>query len=219
MSTPAVQARGALFAGVPAGALFATGAALLPAFLFQQDIVLRAVLFAVFLALNAASGRPVRPIPYLAVAAGIIVCNLFIPTGRVLIAPLGLPVTEVALKSGLSKATAMVGLIALSRFSIRSELRFPGRIGGLLGASLAYFERIMAERHAIDRRDLIGSIDRILLSIHGSPPDGPTTPLVARFQSSQGRSSTAAALVLVGTAAAAWGLLGWTLLRPHPFWG
>jgi heptaprenyl diphosphate synthase len=194
------------------GALFAAGAALLPAFLFQQDIVLRTILFVMFLVLNAVSGRGVRLLQYLLVAAGIVIFNLVIPTGRILISPLGLPVTEVALKAGLSKATAMVGLIALSRFSIRADLRFPGRLGGLLGASLMYFERIMGQRRSIDRRDIIGSIDAMLLSIHGAPSDpDPSRPPV--------RTSPGAAAVLIAVAGAAWSALGWTFVHPHPFWG
>ncbi len=193
--------------------LFAAGAALLPAFLFQQDLVLRAVLFVVFLLLNAVSGRRVRVLQYAFVGAGIAVFNLIIPTGRVLVSILGLPVTEGALKSGVAKALAMIGLVALSQFSIRADLRFPGKVGGLLGASLQYFERIMGQRRSIDRRDIIGSIDRVLLSVHSAQP-GERDPAAGRP-----RTTIAAAALLASVVLASWGALAWTFVHPRPFWG
>jgi heptaprenyl diphosphate synthase len=193
-------------------ALFLAGAVLLPAFLFQQDLVIRSALFLLFMGLNVASGRRPRLLQYVLVGAGIVVFNLVIPTGRVLVSVSGLPITEVALKTGVSKATAMVGLIALSLFSIRSDLRLPGRFGGLLGRSLLYFERIMGERRAIDRRDLIGSIDAVLLSVHQAPLT--PNPSAARV-----RTSAVAGGLLVLIVIASWGALAWTLVHPRPFWG
>jgi hypothetical protein len=151
------------------GLLFAAGALVFPSFLLQQDLAIRAVQVVLYVCLCAFSGRRVRPLQYFVVAAGIVVFNLVIPTGRVLLSVFGLPLTEGALKSGLLKATAMTGLIALSQFSIRSDLRIPGRIGGLLGRSLFYFERIMGQRRKVERRDVIGSIDALLLDVHRAP--------------------------------------------------
>ena len=213
-SSPAPGSRRDSFLGSRASsrALFLSGAALLPAFLFQQDLVIRAALFLLFIGLNVASGRRPRLLQYVLVGAGIVVFNLVIPTGRVLVSVLGLPLTEVALKSGVSKATAMVGLIALSLFSIRSDLRLPGRFGGLFGTSLLYFERIMGQRRAINRKDLIGSIDAVLLSAHQVPPTPPADE--ARV-----RTRPAAATVLVLVVLVSWGALAWTFVHPRPFWG
>jgi hypothetical protein len=151
------------------GLLFACGALVFPSFLLQQDLAVRAAQVVLYVGLCAFSGRHVRPLQYLVVAAGIVVFNLVIPTGRVLLSVFGLPLTEGALKSGLLKATAMTGLIALSQFSIRSDLRIPGRIGGLLGRSLFYFERIMGQQRKVERKDIIGSIDALLLEVHQAP--------------------------------------------------
>jgi hypothetical protein len=152
--------------------LFACGALVFPSFLLQQDIAVRALQVILFVCLCALSGRGVRPLQYLIVAAGIVVFNLVIPTGRILFSVAGFPVTEGALKSGLLKATAMTGLIALSQFSIRSDLRIQGRIGGILGRTIFYFERIMSQRRKVDRTDIIGSLDMLLLEVHRAPgPD------------------------------------------------
>ncbi len=153
---------------VPAVLQFAAGALLMAAFIAQRDLVVRGVEFAAFLALARLTGRRLRLLSYLLVSAGIVAFNLLIPVGRELVSLLGFPVTESALKSGVAKALTLVGLIAASQFSIRPDLRLPGRFGGLLARSLMYFQRIMAERRRIDRRDVIGSIDAILLDVHGS---------------------------------------------------
>ncbi len=201
------------------GLLFACGALVFPSFLLQQDLVIRAVQVVLFVCLCAFSGRRVRPIQYLVVAAGIVAFNLVIPIGRVLFAIAGLPITEGALKSGLLKATAMTGLIALSQFSIRSDLRIPGRIGGLLGRSLFYFDRIMGQRRKVERRDIIGSIDALLLEVHRTPvADDGAGGEAATGRGASWRKSTPqglaflAAIVLVN-----WGALAGALLHLRLF--
>ena len=207
-------AREASFVGrnVSSSFLFIGGALLFPAFLFQQDVVIRALEFGMFLVLNLLSGKRVRVLQYLIVSAGIVVFNLVVPTGRVLVSVLGLPITEGALKSGLLKATAMSGLIALSQFSIRSDLRLPGRLGGLIGRSLYYFERIMGERRRIDRKDIIGSIDTLLLDVQDEAASGGAGTR-ARVRATPGGIVLVAVVVLV-----ALGALVFTLIHPHPLY-
>ena len=193
--------------------LFVAGALLFPSFLLQQDIAIRGMQIALFLLLNALSGRRIRAVQYLAVSAGIVVFNLVIPTGRVLAAPLGLAITEGALKSGLMKASAMTGLIALSQFSIRAELRLPGRMGGLIGRSLYYFERIMGGRRRIDRKDIIGSVDALLLDVQNAGP------AAASDVSARIRSTASGMAILLFSVAASWGVYIFTLFHPRPIWG
>lgn len=205
---------------VSSQALFICGALLFPPFLLQQDIVVRAGLILVFFALNLLSHRRVRILQSLLVAAGIVAFNLVIPTGRVLASPLGLPITEGALKSGLLKATAMTGLIFLSRFSIRPSLRLPGRFGGLIGRSLYYFEAIMGQRRRIDRRDVIGSVDALLLSVTEQAECDPTVPAEdgggVPTKPARRRGGLPALIALV---ALNWGVYAATLVHPRPFWG
>jgi hypothetical protein len=203
--------------------LFVCGALLFPPFLLQQDIVIRAGLILAFMLLNALGGRRVRVLQAGIVAAAIVIFNLVIPTGRVLAAPWGIPITESALKSGLMKATTMTGLVFLSQFSIRSSLRLPGRIGGLIGRCLFYFEAIMSERGKIDRRNIIGSLDAILMSI-GAPESVPAERLApvswdARGAAHEGRGRARGLASLGIIAAAVWASLAATVVFPHPFWG
>ena len=115
---------------VPAVLQFGAGALLMAGFLAQPDLVLRTAEFVALLAIVRLSGRRLRPLSYLVMSAGVIVSNLVVPVGRELVAVLGFPVTESALKSGVAKALTLVGMIAASQFSIRPDLRLPGRFGG-----------------------------------------------------------------------------------------
>ncbi len=219
----------AVRAGPPAGlgagaspqALFFCGALLFPPFLLQQDLVVRAGLIALFVALNALAGRRIRILQSILVAAGIVAFNLVLPTGRVLLSPMGLPITEGALKSGLMKATAMTGLIFLSRFSIRPNLRLPGRIGGLIGRSLFYFEAIMSQRRRIDRKDIIGSIDALLLAVtEGGGPQGDGVPSGQPVAAPDGTTARWKGLAaLIATVLLTWAAYAATLVHPRPFWG
>jgi hypothetical protein len=205
---------------VSSQALFICGALLFPPFLLQQDLVVRAGLIALFLVLNVIAGRRVRILQSILVAAGIVAFNLVIPTGRILAAPLGLPITEGALRSGLMKATAMTGLIFLSRFSIRASLQLPGRIGGLIGRSLFYFEAIMSRRSRIERKDIIGSVDALLLSVTEGASAGdsgfPGGSSAAKAQPPRAPGGLAALIAIV---LFNWAVYAATLLHTRPFWG
>lgn len=202
-----------LSARVPAAMQFAAGALLIAGFLAQRDLAVRGAEFAAFLALARLSGRRLRLPSYLLVSAGIVAFNLLVPIGRELATVLTFPVTETALKAGVAKALTLVGMIAASQFSIRPDLRLPGRFGGLLGRSLMYFQRIMAERRRIDRRDLVGSIDAVLIDVHGTAtPPRRDAPAVAVRASG--------ALALAGIVLITWLPLVATLIAGRaPIWG
>jgi hypothetical protein len=205
---------------VSSNALFVCGALLFPPFLLQQDLAVRAGLIALFLVLNVIAGRRPRILQSALVAAGIVAFNLVIPIGRVLLLPLGLPITEGALKSGLMKATAMTGLIFLSQFSIRPDLRLPGRIGGLIGRSLFYFEAVMAQRRRIDRKDIIGSIDALLLSVsEGSASREPGLLGGASVEKSAPSRGPGGLAALIAIVLFNWAVYAVTLVHPRPFWG
>ena len=209
----------AVFPGAYASpqALFFCGALLFPPFLMQQDIVVRVGLILFFMLLDVIAGKQLRLLQFGVVSAGIVLFNLIIPTGKVLAAPLGLAITEGALKGGLMKATAMTGLIALSQFSIRPNLRLPGRIGGLIGRSFFYFEAIMSRRSRIDRKDIIGSIDALLLSLKdaGETVAGESNRRSNTDTPMNARGIVYLAFILVFN----WAVFTLTLLHPRPFWG
>lgn len=212
MSRGAARAGGLLARIVSARALFLAGALVLPAFLFQQDLAIRGTEILLFVVLNAAGGRRVRVVQILVMTAGIVLFNLFVPTGRVLVSLAGFPVTEAALRGGVARATALVGMIAISQFSLREDLRIPGRVGGLVGRSLLYFQRIVGMKARVDRKDIVGSIDALLAKAQA----GDREP--ARGKGLATRTTPAGALALAAIVAATWGPFIYTLVRPRPFW-
>ncbi len=193
---------------------FAAGALTMACFLFQVDLAIRGLQILGFLVLNGLSGRRVRVLSYVLTAAGVVFFNLLLREGKVLATVLGLPLTLGALTSGVTKATVLVGTIAMSQFSVRGDLQLPGRLGGLVGRTLGYFERIMSERRRVERRDIIGSIDRILGDVYaeGLAGAGAGVPRV--------RTTFAGAAVLLAVSALAWApLLAVTITGHALIWG
>lgn len=151
-----------LFAG---GELFVAGLLAMPSFLFDPSLPFRAAQFFLFWFFVWAVGRKNSAIATLSVAAGIVAFNLIVPYGRVLFAWGAFRVTEGSLLGGIEKALTVEGLIMLSKATIRSDLRLPGSFGALIGDSFRYFDRILEKKGSIDRKDITGSIDRLLLEL------------------------------------------------------
>lgn len=146
--------------------LFLTGAMTLPAYLLQDDLVVRLSQVLLFAALAVFAGKRIRWLYFFVMVSSITFFNLLVPLGRVMFELGPLPITEVALRNGLLKGLTIVGLVFISLFSVRSDLKLPGRLGGLVARLFFYFERIMEGRHKVEARRLIGSIDEVLSSIY-----------------------------------------------------
>ncbi len=139
---------------------------MIPAFLFQRSVVVKLVQVIVFAALATAAGKKIKPVYFLVMVTSITFFNVLSPLGRVLIQIGPFPVTETALVSGVVKGLTIVGLVFISLFSIRPDLRLPGRMGGMIGRVFFYFERIIeGKRRKLEPRRLIASIDEILEEI------------------------------------------------------
>jgi len=171
---------GFLDGNLGSGHLFLLGVLLMPSFLFHQSLGLRLAQTGLFAVLCLLSGRRIRPLPTILTVAAIIVCNLLVPTGRILFSIGPLSVTEEALLSGVRKAATFEGLILLSRFYVRPDLRIPGSFGGLLSRSLFYFERIMSRGRRWNRKRLLVDLDAMLLELQAEGEVAERAPRVAR---------------------------------------
>lgn len=140
------------------------GLASVPAFLFQSDPLFRWVQVLFFIAASIISGKKFKLLPNLLMAAGIIFANLMTPNGKVLFRVFYLPVTQGALEHGISRAALLIGMIYLSRFSVRKNLVIPGRMGSLLALVFFYFDRIV-EGERISRGNIMERIDEKLLAV------------------------------------------------------
>jgi heptaprenyl diphosphate synthase len=143
---------------------FICGLLCIPAFVFQKNTLLLAAGAAGFIIYSVLLGKKFRLLPNIIMAAGIIAANLLTPQGR-LLAEIGrLKLTAGALENGAGKAALIIGLIYISRSSVRKGLNFPGRIGSLLSMVFYYFERF-TEGERIGRKNIIKQLDNKLLDL------------------------------------------------------
>ena len=99
-----------------------------------------------------------------------ILFSLLNPFGRVLFEVSGFHVTEGALRSGLSRGLTVLGLLYLSRFSVRADLRLPGALGMLIAKTFFYLNRLLEARKHISStsKGWIEKLDRLLeTAYHG----------------------------------------------------
>jgi len=144
--------------------LFICGIITIPAFIFQHNLFLKIILTLAFIILASARGKKFRLMPNLLMALGITAANLLTPYGRVLIEIGSFSITTGALESGIDKAALIIGLIYISRSSIRKGLSFPGRLGSLISLVFYYFERI-TEGEKLQRKNLMARLDQKLCSL------------------------------------------------------
>jgi hypothetical protein len=185
-------------------ALATAGALSSFAFLFQQQLVLKALLFVLFMAAALVSGKKVSLPTTLFVSLGIVAANLIVPVGRVLWRAGPLVVTETALLDGLAKAITFEGLIYISKASIRNGLRLPGRFGAIVASAFVYYDRIVEYRGKIRPASLFADADALMLEVWDAPrPEmaasenaikRPVLGLVLAF----GAASFAFALLVIG---------------------
>lgn len=184
--------------------LFLAGALTLPAYLLQDELYIRLFQVLLFALLAGLAGKRIKWLYFLIMVASITFFHLLVPMGRVLFEVGPIPITEVALRNGVLKGLAIVGLVFISLFSVRSDLKLPGRLGGLVARLFYYFERIMEGRHRIEARRLIGSIDEVLTSIYA--PGIPVEPV----ELTEGATRESHGLALLGMVIFV--LFHWTLL-------
>ncbi len=148
--------------------IFAAGSLTIVAFLLQSNLVVRAVQVLVFAALATFAGKRIRWGYFLIMVSSITFFNLLTPVGRVLYELGPLRITAGALEQGLLKGLAIVGLVFISLFSVRPDLRLPGTFGGVLARLFYYFERVLDTRKRVSAARLVESVDEILLELY--PP-------------------------------------------------
>ncbi|AFG38033.1 hypothetical protein [Spirochaeta africana] len=142
--------------------LFLTGAAMVVLFLLQSNLLIRLIQVALFGMLATMNGKRIMWGYFLVMVGSITFFHLFQPAGEVLYRLGRFPVTAGALHTGLFKGLTIIGLVFISLFSIRPNLRLPGHVGGLLSGTLLYFERILEYRGGLRLHGLLDSIDRVL---------------------------------------------------------
>ena len=141
-------------ASLARAARFACGLALTALILFVPDVAVKAALTLLAGILLVAGGS---------ISLGIVFFNLLSPFGRVILEPFGFPITAGALETGMKKALAVEGMLFASRWALSSGVSLPGRAGALMARITAFLSYLSGCRSKLDRKDLVGSVDAIML--------------------------------------------------------
>ncbi|MGB4571410.1 MAG: Gx transporter family protein [Rectinemataceae bacterium] len=165
------------------GSLALAGLVVMIAFLRQDSLIVKAALLVVFALAAWASGKRFSLVTTLSVSLGIVLANLIVPSGRVLATVSGFRLTQGALFEGIEKALTFEGLMMLSKASIMSGLRLPGRIGRIVAAAFTYYDRIIEYKGKIRPATLAMDADDLMLRVWESAaretaPSAPSVPSV-----------------------------------------
>jgi heptaprenyl diphosphate synthase len=147
----------------------------MPALLFNPNPVFRVLQFLFFWFLAWLSGKKNNPLITFLIILGIVAFNLLVPYGRVLVSLGVFKITAGALMAGIQRAFTLEALVMLSRFTIRQDLKLPGVFGELIGESFRIFALIMDRKGAINRKNIAGGIDALMLEL-SERPDEQTGP-------------------------------------------
>ena len=164
------------------GLLFLMGVASLLPFLFTESPLAKGLLTGFYFLCAGLSGKRIKLVPNLVAFLGITAANLVTPLGQVLFYVGTFPVTLGALRLGTLKALTLLGMIALSRFTLRTYVPLPGRLGTVISRMFLYFERITERKIQLRRAYLWEDIRTLIEEVRGnklSPHPQTGNPLVA----------------------------------------
>ncbi len=187
--------------------LFLTGVLTIIAFLFQADLLVRAIQVLAFAGLATLAGKRIRWGYFVIMVASITFFNLLAPVGRIIVEIGPLRITEGALRQGAFRGLAIVGLVFISLFAVQPDLKLPGTFGGMLGRVFYYFESILETRRRVSARQLVESVDEILMELY--PPAASVEDRAAGAAAGGGvrrRTDLPGAALMVVVVAANWAL-------------
>ena len=193
-----------------ARALCIAGFLIMPALLFNPVTPIRVLQFLFFWFVAWLSGKKNNPLFTFLVILGIVIFNLIIPYGQVLFSIGVFKITSGALMIGIHRAVTLEGLIMLSRFTIRRDLKIPGLFGELIGESFRIFAVIMDQKQRITRKNFIADIDRLMLELSGDD----AAPASGTESGAKPGTKPAGFVILAVVVVLSW--LPWTLLLFKP---
>lgn len=144
------------------GLLFLTGVASLLPFLYTESPLAKGLLTGFYFFCAGLSGKRIKLVPNLVAFLGITTANLVTPLGQVIFYAGTFPVTLGALRLGALKALTLLGMIALSRFTLRNYVPLPGRLGTVLSRMFFYFERITEQKIKLRRTHIWEDIKTLI---------------------------------------------------------
>ena len=155
-----------MLANISAPTLFWAGVLTLIAYLFQDELPIRAGQVVLFAVLAVVAGKRLQWVYFVTITVSITVFHLLVPSGRVVWEMAGFAITTGALQRGIFKALTIVGMVFLSLWAVRADLRLPGRVGALVARIFWAFEQIMERRGVVRASAPLRSADELLLSLY-----------------------------------------------------
>lgn len=156
-----------MLTNISARLLFWGGMLVLPAYLLQQDLIVRIGQVVLFGGLARLAGKRLQWIYFGSIIVTITVFHVIVPSGEVLAEIGSFRVTAGALRTGVFKALTIVGMVFVSLVAVRADLRLPGRLGELAGKIFWAFEQIMERRAELSLRRPFESVDFFLDNLYG----------------------------------------------------
>jgi hypothetical protein len=189
-----------------ARSLCIAGFLIMPALLFNPVVMFRGFQFLFFWFLAWLSGKKTNLLLTFLIMLGIVIFNLIIPYGQVLFSIGIFKITSGALLTGINRAVTLEGLIMLSRFTIRQDLKIPGFFGELIGESFRILAVIMNQKHHITRKNLIADIDRLMLDLSGDVSETSQSAVIPVSNAQYSSSTKPVGFVILAAAV----ILSWT---------
>lgn len=155
-----------MLSNISARTLFWAGMITLPAYLLQNDLMIRLAQVVLFGALARVAGKKLQWVYFLSIIATITAFHVIVPSGAVLAEIGGFRVTQGALRTGVFKALTIVGMVFISLVAVRADLRLPGKLGALAGKIFWSFEQIMERREELGVRRPFYSADVLLSDLY-----------------------------------------------------
>ncbi|GHV63008.1 hypothetical protein AGMMS49587_11630 [Spirochaetia bacterium] len=191
-------------------ALCIAGLLIMPALLFNPNTIFRTVQFLFFWFLAWLTGKKNNPLITILVILGIVAFNLLVPYGRVMVSLGFFKITTGALLAGIHRGVTLEALIMLSRVTIRQDLRLPGSFGELVGESFRIFAQIAERKHIIDRKNIAGGIDKLMIELSEIPSEPAAEKDQPTFVT-QNRSAAGGIIILVFAVILSWVPLGFQI--------
>lgn len=133
----------------------------LKGFLFKCTVFVFSLLVCIF------SKTKINVKAFFIFALSIFLVNMFQYNGEVLFTFWIFTVTKNTLVLSLEKIFTFQSILFFSKWIFSTRVVFSGRFGLLLAKSFNTFYRLQANAHLLDRKNILGSLDRLLLSFHG----------------------------------------------------
>ncbi len=155
-----------MLSNISARLLFWGGMLTLPAYLLQDNLLIRVAQVILFGALARVAGKKLQWVYFISIIVTITVFHVIVPSGAVLAEIGGFRITQGALRTGVFKALTIVGMVFISLVAVRADLRLPGTLGSLAGKIFWSFEQIMERRGELGVRRPFHSADILLSDLY-----------------------------------------------------